>query len=74
MSACRFGCDELYERGYISVDSEGKLMVSGAAQANGHVGEYTRQYLSGRMFARSMADREKYFAWHRDNRFRGETV
>jgi hypothetical protein len=72
MSACRFGCDELYERGYVSVGGEGKLILSGAVHARGSAGEYARQYLAGKIFARSMSGREMYFAWHRANRFCGE--
>jgi hypothetical protein len=74
MSACRFGCDELYERGYVSVDGRGKLMLSGAVQASGYAGDYARQYLAGRLFARPMSGREPYFAWHRAERFRGEAL
>ena len=74
MSACRFGCDELYERGYVSVDSEGKLMLSSALNERGYAGEYARQYLGGKTFARPMSGRERYFVWHRANRFRGETA
>ena len=74
MSACRFGCDELYERGYVSVDNEGKVILSGAVHASRYAGEYARQYLAGKIFTRSMSGREGYFAWHRDNRFLGDTT
>lgn len=74
MSACRFGCDELYERGYVSVDPEGTVILSSAVQASGHAGQYARQYLAGKLFVGSMAGREQYFAWHRTNTFRGESA
>jgi predicted restriction endonuclease len=28
MLCCRFGCDELYERGFLGVDQDGKILVS----------------------------------------------
>jgi hypothetical protein len=37
-------------------------------------GEYARKYLAGKFFGRSMSDRDLYFAWHRGNRFCGETT
>ena len=34
MSACRFGCDELYERGYIAVGDDGQFILSHAIKAS----------------------------------------
>jgi hypothetical protein len=70
MSACRFGCDELFERGYISVDADGRLILSGAVEASEQARGYARQHLAGRIFGRPMTGRESYFAWHHANTFR----
>jgi hypothetical protein len=56
------------------VDNEGKLILSGAVHERAYADEYARQYLAGKIFARSMSGRERYFAWHRASRFRGETA
>lgn len=69
MSACRFGCDELYERGYIAVDDKGQLILSRALEASQHARAYARQHLEGKFFGRPIAGRQDYFAWHRNNRF-----
>jgi len=70
MSACRFGCDELFERGYISVGDDGRLIISRDIESAKHAHAYARQLLAGKVFGRPMAGREGYFAWHRANSFR----
>lgn len=62
---CKFGCDELYERGYIGV-SEGKVIV--LKQENST--EATLKYLSDIENNECYAwneDSKKYFLWHLDN-------
>jgi predicted restriction endonuclease len=68
MSACRLGCDELFERGYISVNDDGAVIASEAIQSSVHVVAYATQHLAGKVFGESMAGRRGYFAWHRDNK------
>lgn len=70
MSACCFGCDEMFERGYISVGDDGRLIISRAVESSQHAHAYVRQHLAGKVFGRPMAGREGYFAWHRANPFR----
>jgi hypothetical protein len=70
MSACRFGCDKLFERGYISVGDDGRLIISRDVESSEHAHAYARQHLAGKVFGRPMAGREGYFAWHRANPFR----
>lgn len=70
ISACRFGCDELFERGYISVEDDGRLIISRDVESSEHAHAYARQHLAGKVFGRPMAGREDYFAWHRANPFR----
>jgi hypothetical protein len=71
MSACRFGCDELYERGYVAVGEDGQIILSRAVEASEHAHAYAVQHLKGRFFGRPMAGRAHYFTWHRENKFLG---
>ncbi len=71
MSACRFGCDELFERGYIGVDDDGTIILSERVQSSKHINAYAQQHLSDQIFGKSMSGRRNYFAWHRDNKFGG---
>jgi hypothetical protein len=69
MSACRFGCDELFERGYISVGDDGQLIIRPDVESSEHAYAYACQHLAGKVFGRPMTGREDYFAWHRSNPF-----
>jgi hypothetical protein len=69
MSACRFGCDELYERGYITVGDDGQFILSRAIESSEHARAYAVQHLKGRFFGRPMTGRTHYFTWHRENKF-----
>jgi len=69
MSACRFGCDELYERGYITVGNDGQVILSHAIEASEHARAYAVQHLKGKSFGRPMTGRASYFTWHRANKF-----
>lgn len=69
MSACRFGCDELYERGYIAVGDDGQFILSHAIEASEHADAYALQHLKGKFFGRPMTGRANYFTWHRENKF-----
>lgn len=73
MAACVFGCDHLYERGYITVAEDGTLRVTDALHEAGEVVGDRLDALHGRRFGRDYAPRAKYFAWHRSNTFRGRT-
>lgn len=75
MPNCKFGCDELWERGYISVDGQGQLMHAPTATAD--LGARVTDYLSTKLqpgkvltFFKGEKKRLKYAAWHRDNRLR----
>jgi hypothetical protein len=67
MAACRFGCDELFERGYLTVGASGGLTVSLLASCSQPLRDYAREHLAGKVFGQPMAGREEYFAWHRDH-------
>lgn len=68
MLACMFGCDALYERGYLSVDEEGHIRVSPR-----EVGRSVSRYLElmdGRKCAAHDSSSSGYFRWHRSHVFR----
>ena len=66
MAACRFGCDELFERGLIWVDGDGSLRQS-PAMDDETARDYWDQYLKARKVWRweDRSASHKYFAAHR---------
>lgn len=68
MPACLFGCDALFEAGYISVDDTGHIIVSDAP-AGTRLAERLAQ-LSGRRVTAYTDASAGYFAWHRTNIYR----
>lgn len=44
MPNCTFGCDELFERGYIGVNADGRIVVSDQAPAPGPVHDYIEHW------------------------------
>jgi hypothetical protein len=69
MAACRFGCDELFERGYLGVDNGGRLILNRAIASSQQVDAYVRQHLAGKLFGQPITGREEYFQWHREHTF-----
>lgn len=69
MRACLLGCDSLFEHGFITVDSNGDLQVSAQAATTPTVAKHIDD-LAGRHVPWWNPDREKYYAWHRDNTFK----
>jgi putative restriction endonuclease len=68
MLACRFGCDELYERGYISVASNGSILTTSAATLTDDM-EIRLSEFDGLSCSALSHTNEKYFLWHRENIF-----
>jgi len=68
IAACRFGCDELFERGYITVAADGAIVISPAVQ--GQALAYVTQHLADKTLQTSMPGREDYFEWHRKCSYR----
>lgn len=66
MPACRFGCDELFERGFIWVDSNGKIQRSNHLKDD-TAKKYWQQHLKGRTVWdwESRLASHKYFEAHR---------
>lgn len=71
MLACKLGCDDLYELGYISVDDSGTIItVEADPDRHGkHLAALIDQLRGKRCSAFSEANQE-YYRWHRVNKFR----
>ena len=65
MEACVFGCDGLFERGYLVVD-KGRV-ARGPRKAPSPAVERKISALRGRPCARWNAQSKKFFTWHRLN-------
>ena len=70
MLACSFGCDTLYETGWITVDATGHVRI---AQLDGLPDTLRDRIaaLDGRPCPAHHANSARYFAWHRATIFRG---
>jgi hypothetical protein len=69
MAACVFGCDALYEKGYVTVADDWSLRVvpdTGSPEVDGRLAR-----LDGRRFPHKDDARRPYMEWHRGNVFRG---
>ncbi|MFF7329704.1 hypothetical protein [Streptomyces sp. NPDC008150] len=66
MPACLFGCDELFEHGYVHITDGGTIAVSDKADATPDLTEAAKA-LDGRAVADFGAHRAPFFAWHRHN-------
>jgi hypothetical protein len=70
MRACRLGCDELFERGYLCVDSDGFIKAGIVLTAStNELKVFARELIDRSCAAHSFAS-EKYFAWHRQHPIR----
>ncbi|MFD6691323.1 hypothetical protein [Micromonospora aurantiaca (nom. illeg.)] len=70
MLACVFGCDALFETGYISVNEKGQIVTSGCEPEHKAI---TRKLagLEGRLVSTHTNASSAYYAWHYSNMFRG---
>ncbi|MEV6228087.1 hypothetical protein AB0L88_09495 [Saccharopolyspora shandongensis] len=71
MLACSFGCDALYESGWITVNPNGHIQT--APPDTAPEGTFRNQllHLEGRQCTAHRPESEPYFAWHRTTIFRG---
>lgn len=70
MRACRFGCDELFERGYVLVDDNGAIVEGDMlAHSNDDTRAIARTLLSRTCLAFRDSTRE-YFHYHRSHQVR----
>jgi hypothetical protein len=70
MPACVFGCDALYELGFIGVAPDGTIEVSPRGQQDPWLSPHLER-LVGKQCLAATSSRAAYFAWHRANKFRG---
>jgi len=67
MMCCVFGCDALYERGYVGVSESGEILRSSRITSESALGQAIGQYVLPRI---SLDPREAdYFAWHLKNTY-----
>ncbi|MEV6448355.1 hypothetical protein [Amycolatopsis sp. NPDC051716] len=69
MLACVLGCDSLFERGYVAVGDNGKILISSVAQTSSSVAGFVREHLEERVCAWWSPGRDKYYDWHRRHVF-----
>ncbi len=72
MLACRFGCDELYERGFISVASNGDILVTTTSKMTDDLKIRLDEFV-GLQCTVLNSTNEPYFKWHRENVFLSDT-
>jgi hypothetical protein len=73
MAACLLGCDALYEAGYLTVDSRGRVVTARRGLRTSPLIEALRG-LEGRAAPAWTPGRECYFEWHRTHRFREQAA
>ena len=72
MLACKLGCDDLYELGYISVDAAGTVItVEPSEKLHGTLVAGLIARLQGSPCLAFTAANAHYYQWHRDSKFAG---
>ncbi|GAA1024815.1 MULTISPECIES: hypothetical protein [Amycolatopsis] len=69
MFACSFGCDVLYESGWVTVDETGCIQTVRLDELPAGSLKLRMQHLAGRRCGAHRAASEPYFAWHRTTTF-----
>ncbi len=62
---CKLGCDELYEKKYISVDNEGSIVILGKSNKSPALMVFLGNIIGNKCKSWNENTR-KYFAWHHD--------
>ncbi|MDI1454256.1 hypothetical protein NHG22_10580 [Streptomyces sp. ATE26] len=70
MLACTFGCDAVYEHGYVTVTPGGAIAVSPLVDEIPEVAAYIQERLASRTIAWWTPGREPYYLWHRAHTFK----
>lgn len=65
MPVCKFGCDELFERGYIRVNEDGGVFSTNEYNATDFLWKYILRVMENKCLSHNNLT-EKYFKWHRD--------
>jgi hypothetical protein len=74
MPNCTFGCDSLFGRGFVSVDSNGNFQMSRVVGYGDAAGLYVQDFIAGRscqLWMENEASRT-YFEFHRNTDFKSE--
>jgi hypothetical protein len=74
MLACTFGCDALYESGWITVDERGHVQTAPPGSLSGGRFRDHLENLDGFRCTAHCQESEPYFAWHRTTMFRGHAT
>jgi hypothetical protein len=69
MLACLFGCDALFEEGFVAVNDEGCIVVAKEPTLPDHLTERLAA-IAGRQVVTGWPESARYFAWHYANMFR----
>lgn len=69
MPACVFGCDALFETGFIAVDADGTIIGASNVEPDTPIGNRMSRLIGRRTPAFTEGARP-YFEWHRRNKFR----
>jgi len=67
-SACVFGCDALFETGYLAVDAGGCVVIASDVFPSSAVGRRLSR-VEGRRITTYSSASERYFGWHMENVF-----
>jgi hypothetical protein len=67
MAACTLGCDELFEHGFVYVDSAGVIQLSDRCRASTELTTFAERDLATRRCAAHGPYSESYFAYHRSH-------
>ncbi len=73
MLACELGCDRLFEDGCVTVSAAGLVIVAPTAGTTTALAQYLNR-LDGERCGAFRPDTARYFAWHRENIFRGDAA
>ena len=71
MPACLFGCDSLYEKGYISVRNGKVIVWDQITELNTGAIKNVTKDLNGRDISRWNSKTSPYFNWHYQNIYKG---
>ncbi len=71
MLACAFGCDRLFEDGYVAVDPQGIVIPAPGTEASAGAMKLYMERLDGERCVAFRPETAGYFQWHRDNIYRG---
>jgi hypothetical protein len=74
MLACVFGCDRLYEAGYVTVGTNGTILATEREERLQRSVSTYLDRLEGEQCGAHRPATEKYFKWHRDNIFRAKAA